>query len=248
MSDSQPTELREEERAEQAAADEAMVQDSRVDFTDSASAQVDPAGEVEESNPAIQSIEQPVETEAEADDSMQADADGPQGAVYAGMQQIDDEGAQDVFAPEDASTLQQDATTASFQHGAAEDELVNERATASPAPILQEEQPAEVPVDNANLQPNSVSDTPASLIEDEMLSNAAAWQASAETNQMPAAYAAALTNPELDPDHPLLRRAQDALGKQLLAIKYRLESEVREKAIALQVCLLESAQFLLLPA
>lgn len=49
------------------------------------------------------------------------------------------------------------------------------------------------------------------------------------------AYTVALSNPELDPDHPLLARAQDALGKQLLAIKYRLESDVREKSVALQV-------------
>lgn len=49
---------------------------------------------------------------------------------------------------------------------------------------------------------------------------------------------AALSNPELDPDHPLLQRAQKALEKQLLATKYRLESEVREKSVALQVCLL----------
>ena len=52
-----------------------------------------------------------------------------------------------------------------------------------------------------------------------------------------AAIQAALSNPELDPDHPLLQRAQKALEKQLLATKYRLESEVREKSIALQVCL-----------
>ena len=51
-----------------------------------------------------------------------------------------------------------------------------------------------------------------------------------------AAIQAALSNPELDPDHPLLQRAQKALEKQLLASKYRLESEVREKSIALQVC------------
>ena len=63
---------------------------------------------------------------------------------------------------------------------------------------------------------------------------------------VPAAYAAALSNPELDPDHPLLARAQNALAKQLLAIKYRLESDVREKAVALQVpqpvyCITEQA-------
>lgn len=51
-----------------------------------------------------------------------------------------------------------------------------------------------------------------------------------------AAIQAALSNPEMDPDHPLLQRAQKALEKQLLATKYRLESEVREKSIALQVC------------
>ena len=50
-----------------------------------------------------------------------------------------------------------------------------------------------------------------------------------------AAIQAALSNPELDPDHPLLQRAQKALEKQLLATKYRLESEVREKSVALQV-------------
>ena len=213
--------------------------DTRADSTDAASAQLSPTVKIEESNPAVQSNGQPVETEG--DDSMQADANSPQYAASPIMQQIDDEGIEGVFAPEDASTLQQDATTANLQHGAAQDESLTEHATASPDPMLQEGQPAEAPIGSTNFLANSVSNTPASLIEDEMLSNAAAWQESAEPQQMPGAHASALTNPELDPDHPLLRRAQDALGKQLLAIKYRLESEVREKAIALQVCLLQSA-------
>ncbi len=39
----------------------------------------------------------------------------------------------------------------------------------------------------------------------------------------------------LPPDHPLLARAQDALKKQLLTNKKRLEDEVREKQNALKV-------------
>ncbi len=83
------------------------------------------------------------------------------------------------------------------------------------------------------LQDSTVEDDPQSALASSMIDNA--------EQEVPAAYAAALSNPELDPDHPLLARAQNALAKQLLAIKYRLESDVREKAVALQVpqpCLL----------
>ena len=79
------------------------------------------------------------------------------------------------------------------------------------------------------------------MMEDEPQSALASSTLDNAERDVPAAYAAALSNPELDPDHPLLARAQNALAKQLLAIKYRLESDVREKAVALQVpqpCLL----------
>ena len=79
------------------------------------------------------------------------------------------------------------------------------------------------------------------MVEDEPQSALAFSMIDSAEQEVPAAYAAALSNPELDPDHPLLARAQNALAKQLLAIKYRLESDVREKAVALQVprpCLL----------
>ncbi|KAA6423115.1 MAG: hypothetical protein FRX49_07102 [Trebouxia sp. A1-2] len=72
------------------------------------------------------------------------------------------------------------------------------------------------------------------MIEDEPQSALASSRIDSAEQEVPAAYAAALSNPELDPDHPLLARAQNALAKQLLAIKYRLESDVREKAVALQ--------------
>ncbi|DBA91706.1 TPA: hypothetical protein ACH3X1_003305 [Trebouxia sp. C0004] len=72
------------------------------------------------------------------------------------------------------------------------------------------------------------------LVEDEPQSTLASSLIHSAQQDVPAAYAAALSNPELDPDHPLLARAQNALAKQLLAIKYRLESDVREKAVALQ--------------
>lgn len=39
----------------------------------------------------------------------------------------------------------------------------------------------------------------------------------------------------LHPDHPLLARAQEALKKQLLANKMRIEGELREKQNALKV-------------
>lgn len=39
----------------------------------------------------------------------------------------------------------------------------------------------------------------------------------------------------LRPDHPLLRRAQEALKTQFEATKLRLEDELREKANALKV-------------
>ena len=69
--------------------------------------------------------------------------------------------------------------------------------------------------------------------EDALDSNA---ESALQPSGTSAAIQAALSNPEMDPDHPLLQRAQKALEKQLLATKYRLESEVREKSIALQVC------------
>lgn len=72
-------------------------------------------------------------------------------------------------------------------------------------------------------------------VDHELRHSLAAEQAAYAEDEVPAAYAAALSNPELDPDHPLLARAQAALAKQLLGIKYRLESDVREKAVALQV-------------
>ncbi len=77
------------------------------------------------------------------------------------------------------------------------------------------------------LQDHMVEDEPQTALTSSLIDNA--------QQDVPAAYAAALSNPELDPDHPLLARAQNALAKQLLAIKYRLESDVREKAVALQV-------------
>ena len=39
----------------------------------------------------------------------------------------------------------------------------------------------------------------------------------------------------LHPDHPLLARAQEALKKQLLSNKMRIEGELREKQNALRV-------------
>ncbi len=77
------------------------------------------------------------------------------------------------------------------------------------------------------LQDHMVEDEPQTALTSSLIDNA--------QQDVPAAYAAALSNPELDPDHPLLARAQNALAKQLLAIKYRLESDVREKAVTLQV-------------
>lgn len=77
------------------------------------------------------------------------------------------------------------------------------------------------------LQDHMVEDEPQTASTSSLIDNA--------QQDVPAAYAAALSNPELDPDHPLLARAQNALAKQLLAIKYRLESDVREKAVTLQV-------------
>ena len=72
-------------------------------------------------------------------------------------------------------------------------------------------------------------------LTDETPDNVAAELPSTTEADTTAAYAAALANPEMHPDHPLLARAQRSLAKQLLAIKYRLEAEVREKAVALQV-------------
>ena len=42
-------------------------------------------------------------------------------------------------------------------------------------------------------------------------------------------------NGGLHPDHPLLARAQEALKKQLLANKKRIDDEVREKQNELKV-------------
>ncbi len=44
------------------------------------------------------------------------------------------------------------------------------------------------------------------------------------------------TDGGLRPDHPLLRRAQDALKAQFVATRDRLQEELREKANALKVC------------
>jgi hypothetical protein len=40
----------------------------------------------------------------------------------------------------------------------------------------------------------------------------------------------------MNPDHPMLQRAQQALARQLHAKRMRVEGELREKQTALQVC------------
>jgi hypothetical protein len=40
----------------------------------------------------------------------------------------------------------------------------------------------------------------------------------------------------MNPDHPMLQRAQQALARQLNAKRMRVEGELREKQTALQVC------------
>lgn len=93
--------------------------------------------------------------------------------------------------------------------------------------------PADVDDRQDSQQQEDLEDRPSSSSNDVNSNAASALQPSGAS----AAIQAALSNPELRPDHPLLQRAQKTLEKQLLATKYRLESEVREKSIALQVCL-----------
>ena len=63
---------------------------------------------------------------------------------------------------------------------------------------------------------------------------------SEETGSGPQEGAEHTADPDLaalPPDHPLLRRAQDALHRQLSEQKLRLQEELQERKKALKVCI-----------
>lgn len=228
MSDSQSAD-REEELAKTAIGQEPEKSDS----TEPASV---PAHELEELIPDEQTGEQAT-AEGEVEGNMQAEMEGLQAEQSQELQQdVEGQRAEGTLSFQDGSSVQQEAPPDSI---GAEDEAA-EYVSASIDRVVEtneDAEPAEVLAGSTAFQSVTAADAPLSLTDTELFSsNTAGWQPSAQQQLIPGALASALANPELDPDHPLLARAQKALSKQLLAIKDRLEAEVREKAVALQVC------------
>ena len=233
MSDSQPSDLREEELA-----DAPVDQDT--EGSDLMQPAAVPSDDWEEQNPAVQGEVQQAGAEGDASDSVKEVAEGPLVEETEDLQdEVEDERAEGALNLQDASVMQQDAPPDSSLQDRAEDEAA-EYEPASIGPVVNTEQdgePAETPPDSTAYQlDNTTGASSGHIMAATQFSGAAGGSFSAQEQLVPGALASALANPELDPDHPLLARAQKALSKQLLAIKDRLEAEVREKSIALQVC------------
>ena len=231
MSDSKPLDVCEEELAN------APVDQDR-DESDSVQHAMVPADELGEQNPAVQSEVQQAGAEGDADVDLKEVAEGSLVEQIGELQQeAEDQRAEGSL--QDASVLQQDALSDSSLQDGAEAEAA-EHGPASIGHVVEAEQggePAETPgVGTAFQLDNATGASSIHRTAAEQFSGAAGGSYSAHEQLVPGALDSALANPELDPDHPLLARAQKALSKQLLAIKDRLEAEVREKAIALQVC------------
>ncbi|KAL3137704.1 hypothetical protein ABBQ38_004974 [Trebouxia sp. C0009 RCD-2024] len=226
MSDSQPADVSEEELVN------ATVGDDPAD-PDTAEPATLPNSGLAESTHDVQSEVQQAAAEGEADENTAADAEDVEAERSEKLQQEDQVQGAAAVNPQDASSVQLDMPTAGSQQTDA-DVAAAEHMSASHGPT-ETEQDAEVS-GSASGQASSAADDSSSVdMNDELFSTAAGRQPSAEQQLVPGFLASALANPELDPDHPLLARAQKALSKQLLAVKDRLEAEVREKANALQV-------------
>lgn len=226
MSDSQSTDVREEELIN------ATVGLQPEDSDTAEPATLSDSG-LPESTPDVQIEVQQAALEGDGD--TQANAEGLEAEPSEDLHQGEQGQAEGTLNPQDASSVQQDTPLNVSQQNDAEDGAAEEMS-ASAGPAVETDQDAYISGSTA-VQASSAADDSSSVSADaELFSSAAGRQASAEEQQVSGTLAAALANPELDPDHPLLARAQKALGKQLLAIKERLEAEVREKAVALQVC------------
>ena len=233
MSDSPPSDTRGEELTD------ATVQQER-DDSGSMRPAASPADEVGELHPAVQSEVQQAGAEGIVRDNVEEVAEGRLDEQNQELQrEVEDEPAEGTHHLQDASNMQQDVPPDSSPQDSAEAEAA-EYEPASIGHVVGTEQggkPAETPPDITAYQlDNTIGGSSGHIMAAEQFSGAAGGSFSAQEQLVPGALASALANPELDPDHPLLARAQKALSKQLLAIKDRLEAEVREKAIALQVC------------
>lgn len=227
---------------EDAAADTTAMQEDE-DYADSAALEPMPtephaADQPEEPNPDISTAD--AESPTVAGDATDAK---PEDAESSDVQQA----AEDERAAQTdsrlASSLQQDETVNGGPEDTADAQGSAHQPSVADAPASQQLAEDWLPItDTADAYAAAQADSATeplqtSGVEDEIPGSAASGLPPIAEDEFPAAYASALSNPELDPDHPLLARAQTALGKQLLAIKYRLESDVREKAVALQVLL-----------
>ena len=180
-------------------------------------------------------------------DGAQQDSAGPVPEDADAQQESQEPDEEDVFAADGGNLLNPDALQQTAADGDMQQNLLDSAVAASgmddPAStsyqqIMEEAAPAtSSPDPRASISEEyDVARVQSIRMTDDLPGIAAEEMASAiVADEAPTAYVAALSNSEMDPDHPLLARAQNALGKQLLAIKYRLESEVREKAVALQV-------------
>lgn len=232
MSDSQPSDLPEEELASAPVGLGAEAPDAVED------AATEPVDELGELNSAVQSDVQQAGAEGEAAGSREADVDGLSDEHTEGLQQqVEVERAEGTLNVQDASSMQQDAPPDSSPNGAANEATEYVSASFDPAAEAEQgEDIAETPLERAAFQLHTTGASSGQTTDAEQFSSAAGGSYAAQQQLVPGALASALANPELDPDHPLLARAQKALSKQLLAIKVQLEAEVREKAVALQVC------------
>lgn len=229
MSDSQPAEVREGEEELVNAA----VGDDPAD-PDTAEPATLPNSEMPESNHDVQSEVQQAAAEGEADESTSADAEVVEAERSEEVQQADQGQGATTLNPQDASSVQLDMPTANGQQTDDEDAAA-EHLSASTGPTAETDQDAESSGSAAGQASSAADDSSSVNTNAELFSSAAGRQPFAEQQLVSGVLASALANPELDPDHPLLARAQKALSKQLLAVKDRVEAEVREKANALQV-------------
>lgn len=231
MSDSQPSDLPPEELASAPLGLGAEAPDTVED------AITGPADEFGELNPAVQSDVQQADAEGEAAGNREADAERlPDDHTQGLQQEIEVERAEGTLNVQDASSVQQDAPDSS-PVGAAKEAVEYLSASIDPAVEAEQDGDAvEMPPESNAFQLDSTGAPSGHTTDAEQFSSAAGGSYAAQQQLVPGALASALANPELDPDHPLLARAQKALSKQLLAIKDQLEAEVREKAVALQVC------------
>ena len=183
-------------------------------------------------------------------DEAQQESAGPVPEDADAQQEAQESVAEEFFAAgggnlQNSDALQQNATEGDMQQDLS-DSAVAASGTADPASTsastsYQQTTEEAAPATSSSDPRASISEeydvarVQSIRVTDDLPGIAAEEMAAATGAEAPTAYAAALSNSEMDPDHPLLARAQNAVGKQLLAIKYRLESEVREKAVALQV-------------